>query len=961
MPDPIPARLTRSLPVCDTERAARVRARLPDAAREAWAEASGFVDAVFAAAPYLGRLAVRRAETFLRLARDSPEAVIADAIERARAVAELSDHDEAARVLREAKSDLHLAAALADLSGAYDLSHAVGALTAFADASVQGALGAAVRIRGFDVEADDTPLPGYFVLALGKMGTGTLNYSSDIDLVVLFEPDRIVTPEGKEPQKALDRLTQTWVRLMSEETSDGYVFRVDHRLRPDPSSTPVSLSAESARRYFEAVGQNWERAAYAKARVCAGDREAGEAFLRDLEPFIWRRALDFAAVEDIRSLAKQIQSIGRRAEIRVAGHDVKLGRGGIREVEFYAQVMQLLFGGRKPALRVPDTVGALRALQAEDLIAAEEAEALIEDYRTLRHVEHRIQMREDEQTQTLPADRSARAAVAALFGEAELEAFDAQVTSALQRIHAAFSEQFDDGDSLATGEGSLVLTGVEPTPDTLATLSAHGFSQPEQIWSRLSGWAAGRARAGRTERARGLFSRLAPRLVEAIGATGDADRTFARFAKFFEGLPSGVQPLSLLVNHPELADELIAILGLAPRLAEVLARRPALLDIMLDPSFAQPLKTGDRTKLAERMREVRGRGTPFELALNQARRIAREERLRIGAQTLLGRASAGEAGRAYTDLAEAAIEVMSDAALNEVARRHGPPPGRFAILGLGKLGGCELSADSDLDIMVVYQADREMSEGERPIGCDTWFSRFTQRLVAALSAPTEEGDLFDVDLALRPSGSAGPVAVSLARFESYYQGGEAWTWERMALTRARIVGGQGLDSEVSAALDAAMACDVAARDIRRDAAAMRARLERDKPAGSLWNLKLRTGGLIEIEFIAQTGQLVLGRRLSPSTAQALRMLVECGALPEADGEALTTALRDYSLVTQLLRLAHGSGFDPDTASLPFAERLGEAVGVSGLQALQDRLDDHAARVRALFVAHIGEPQLDSDG
>lgn len=960
MNDPIPARLTADLPVCDTARVQRARGRMRADALEAWAGAEGFIDAVFAASPYLGRLAARRATTFARLARHSPEAVIRDAIEAARAVAALEEEDAALAALRNAKADLHLAVALADLSGAFELKQTVAAMTAFADAAVQGALGAAARMRGFPVQGGDNPVPGYFVLALGKMGTGTLNYSSDIDLVVLFEPDTITPPEGKEPQKALDRFTQKWVKLLTEETREGYVFRVDLRLRPDPGSTPVSMSAEAARRYFEAVGQNWERAAYAKARPCAGDIEAGEAFVRDLEPFIWRRALDYAAVEDIRGLARQIQRVGRRAEIDPAGHDVKLGRGGIREIEFYAQVLQLLFGGRRPSLRVPDTVGALGALAAENLIDAEEADELVSDYRFLRDCEHRIQMREDEQTQTLPQDPGTRAAVAALMGEVDLEVFDERVAAVLRRVHSAFSAQFDEAESLATGAGSLVLTGVEPTPDTLETLKAHGFSDPAQVWTRLSGWAAGRARAGRTERARGLFSRLAPRLVEAIGATGDADAAFTRFAKFFEGLPSGVQPLALLVNHPELADELIRILGLAPRLAEILARRPELLDVMLEPGFTLPLKAGARDALAERMRQIGPRGDPFEAALNQARRVAREERWRIGAQTLLGRATAGEAGRAYSDLADAAVETMAEAAVREISRRHGSPPGRWAVLGLGKLGGRELSADSDLDLMVVYAPEEDRSKGERPLGADDWFTRFTQRLVAALSAPTEEGDLFPVDMALRPSGSAGPIAVRLSRFESYYQS-EAWTWERMALTRARVVTDDRLEDDLVAALERAIGHDIPAETIRGDAASMRGRLLRDKPAKSSWDLKLREGGLIEIEFIAQTGQLIGRRRLAPSTILALEGLKAQGALDEDEGDALIRAVRDYAGVTQLIRLAHGSGFDPEQASTPFAERLAAVAGCSDLDGLARHLDAHAQTVRALFIEHVGEPALDSDG
>lgn len=348
----------------------------------------------------------------------------------------------------------------------------------------------------------------------------------------------------------------------------------------------------------------------------------------------------------------------------------------------------------------------------------------------------------------------------------DLTAFDARIRATLQEVHALFSAQFEDGESLATDAGSLVLTGVEPTPDTIATLTRLGFEDPAQVWTRLSGWAAGRARAARTERARRLFSRFAPRLVTAIAATGDPDAALARFAAFFEGLPSGVQVLSLLVNQPDLARELMVILGLAPRLAELLARRPALLDVMLEPSFVRPLREDPPGLIAKRFATLAD--LPFEDALNTARRIAREERLRIGAQLLLERAGATEAGIAFAALADAAIAAMAISAQQEMSRRHGPAPGRWAVLGLGKLGGRELSADSDLDLMLVYEADADSSDGPKPLGVETWFIRFAQRLVSALSAPTEEGDLYPVDMALRPSGSQGPLAVRLSRFAAYY-------------------------------------------------------------------------------------------------------------------------------------------------------------------------------------------------
>jgi len=950
MPAALPHRITTALPLTDAGRAQRNRARIDAPVYQAWAGAGDFLDAVFAAAPYLGRLASRRPQTLLRLANEAPEAVLADANAAARAAG--ADPDTALAVLRQAKADMHLTTALADLAGAFSLEETVGAVSDFADASVQAALEAAARASGLPVDDPDNPAPGLFVLTLGKHGQRSLNYSSDIDLVVVWEPERIGPDGHSDPTTRYSRLTRKLSAYLQDVTEDGYVFRVDLRLRPDPSSTPAAVNAEMARQYFEALGQNWERAAYAKARVCAGDRGAGAQFLSDLDPFIWRRSLDFEAVDDIRGIARQIQSKGRRAEIMTPGHDVKLGRGGIREIEFFAQILQMVFGGRRRSLRVAGTLKALPALAAEQLIDDADSEAMSAAYRQLRAVEHRIQMLEDEQTQTVPEDTETRARLAALMGQADLAAFDADLTALMTEVHDRFVRQFDDGESLATEAGSLVLTGVEPTPETLETLTAHGFSDPVRVWERLAGWAAGKAKAARTERARALFSRFVPRLVEGLSATGDPDSALTRFAAFFEGLPVGVQPLSLLVKQPALATELLAILGLAPRLAETLARRPALMDVMLDPSFATPIRADRADRYLLRFAELEG--GDFEDALNSARRVSREERLRIGAQLLLGRAKAGEAGRAFAQLADAAAAAMAQAAAEEVARRHGPAPGRWAVLGLGKQGGRELSADSDLDLVVVYDPAADMSEGPKPISAEAWFVRFTQRLVAALSAPTEEGQLYEVDMALRPSGRAGPIAVRLSRFQAYYASDEAWTWERMALTRARVVADDGLADAAETALRTAIAGAGEAAMLRQDALDMRERLLRDKPARSVWDIKLRDGGLIEIEFIVQVAQLIKGQQLSPNTGDAIAMLKTLGDLPPEQADALALAHEDYASLTQLVRAAHGSGFDPSTASAPFADRLAKACGEASLAAVETRLSRHAEAVRALFERHVGK-------
>ncbi|MCP2670653.1 bifunctional [glutamine synthetase] adenylyltransferase/[glutamine synthetase]-adenylyl-L-tyrosine phosphorylase [Maricaulaceae bacterium EIL42A08] len=949
MSTPLAQRISTSIPQTDAARAERSRQRIGSNAYSAWGEGAEFLDAVFGAAPYLGRLAARRPQTLERLAEEPPEVLLTEANETAGLAGR--DPNTAMSTLRRAKADMHLVTALADLAGAFTLEETVCAVSDFADAAVQGALEAAARDSGISADDPENPAPGLFVLTLGKHGQRSLNYSSDIDLVVMWEPDRIGSEGHSEPTRRYTRLTRKLSAYLNEVTADGYVFRVDLRLRPDPSSTPAAVNAEMARNYFEALGQNWERAAYAKARVCAGDRPAGEQFLKDLDPFVWRRSLDFEAVDDIRGIARQIQSTRKRSEMIAAGHDVKLGRGGIREIEFFAQIMQLVFGGRRKALRVASTLPALALLAREQLISEEDAEAMSTAYRQLRAIEHRIQMLEDEQSQTVPEDITTRTRLAALMGEDDIDRFDRDLTALLGDVHTRFVHQFDDGESLATSVGSLVLTGVEPTPETLQTLTQHGFSDPERVWQRLAGWAAGKARAARTERARALFSKFAPKLVEGLSQTGDPDVAFTRFATFFEGLPVGVQPLSLLVKQPALARELLTILGLAPRLAEMLARCPTLLDVMVDTGFAAPLGDDLEDRYPLRFGEVDP--TDFEEALNQARRIAREERLRIGAQLLVGRARASEAGVAFARLADAATEVMAQAAVREVARRHGPAPGRWAVFGLGKHGGRELSADSDLDLVVVYDPIREQSDGPKPVSAEAWFVRFTQRLVAALSAPTEEGELYQVDMALRPSGNAGPVAVRLSRFKTYYESEEAWTWERMALTRARVVAADGLGLDAEAALHHAI--EGAGEDdfVRKDACEMRQRLQRDKPAKSIWDLKLRDGGLIEIEFIVQVLQLILGEQLSTNTGEAIVQLRTRGVLSPDDAGLLARAHEDYAALTQLIRAAHGAGFDPETASEPFADRLAKACEETDLAGVQHRLDRHTRRVRQVFEKYVG--------
>lgn len=920
-----------------------------------------FLDTVFVHSPYLARQARTRAALLAKLAQKDARLVVGELMAKTGALAGEANTEEAlASGLRQLKGDAHLVLGLAEISGAIEVMDAASLLSEFADACVRTGLAGLVRLGAeagkFDTWTDPAnPLPGVFVLALGKLGASELNFSSDIDLVALYDPDLLTGPATDDPGKRLPRLIKALVRLLEVNTPDGYVFRVDLRLRPDPSATPPIMSVSAAMNYYESLGQNWERAAYIKARACAGDIAAADSFLGDMRPFIWRRTLDYAAVEDIHSLARQIQAVGDRARIRPGGHDLKLGRGGIREIEFFAQVPQLVMGGRMPQLRLTSPYRALSALAEADIVDSQSAAALQENYRFLRKVEHRIQMVSDEQTQTLPADDAHRMAIAHLAGLSSLTELDARTVETLQSVHAAFSRQFSHEASLADECGSLIFTGVEPTAETLQTLSALGFRFPDTAWARMNSWLAGKARALRTNRARQVLTRVAPRLLRAMSDTGEPDSAFTRFAAFIEGLPMGVQPLSMLENEPDLARELVAIIGLAPRMATTLAQRPAVMDVMLDARFSRPLRNDDPDEQADRMAFQMSEAIDAEDAMNRGRRLVREERFRIGSQLLVGRADAGSAGEAFGRLADIAIKAMANVALQQVTERYGPPPGEFAVLGLGKLGSHELAADSDLDIMLIY-APAEGQNSEAP----AFFTRLTQRLVSALSSPTEEGSMYETDMQLRPSGKAGPVAVRLSSFGGYYRE-NAWTWERMALTRARVItGSPGMSDRLAVDIETALTYRTDPGQIVKDALDMRRRMERERQARGSWDIKRRPGGILDIEFIAQTGQLLMAQQglyqRCANTGAQITSLESAGLLTAAEAQFLRQTMRLWLNLSQIIRTAHGSGFDPNSASRAFAQRLSEMAGQKDIRALGDHVETQANDVRIIFETCIGKMQ-----
>ena len=901
---------------------------------------------------YIARAERRRPELLEQLAA-GPEEVLATALADIEAAGAITGPLEVPmRVMRLAKEAAHMAIAAGDLSGMWNLDDVVERLTQLADASVRSALrlaiGSAWAAGSFGEVRDSQEMPGLFVLAMGKMGARELNYSSDVDLILLFDLD-VLPIQGLRVKEGMARLARDLVRVLEERTVDGYVFRTDLRLRPDPSSTSPAVSTQFATSYYESVGQNWERMAHIKARVCAGDVATGEAYLKELQPYVWRRHLDYWAIADIHSIKRQIHSHGGHAELASPDFDVKLGRGGVREIEFFAQVQQLILGGRRPQLRTPRTKDAVAVMADAAIIAPEVAEDLSRAYDFLRSIEHRIQMLNDEQTHHLPASAEKRAAVAILCGYSEQAAFEGDIASVRRRVHGIYSDLFAAEERLSGEAGNLVFTGVDDDPGTLATLKSMGFSDPARIIHVFQQWHRGSIPATRSARAQQLLTSLGPRLLESMSKAGEPDAAFERFQEFFSGLGSGVQVMSLMLAEPALARDVIETMSFAPKLAADLARRPALMDSMLEPSFRAPAQNDPKGAREARLRDQLKRVEDFEGQLNVARRFHREEAFRIGYQLLRGAIGAAEAGVAYADLADACVSCLADVCEQDVLSRFSGRIGKWAVCALGKFGGRELTATSDLDLMLIYEPEDE-SAGNLA-------ARFVQRLIAALSAQTEEGALYEVDMQLRPSGRAGPVAVRFSSFESYYRE-DAWTWEFMALTRIRPVAGDAdLGRRIVEAARDALRTKAADPKITEDVADMRRRMARERPARSQWDIKLAPGGLVDIEFVIQHAILLSAADVPgaviPTSMDAIRAIASAGKLAPGEAAVLAEGLTFQLNLQQALRIASGDKFEPDNASAGLKAWLSNHLALKDFSALDAHLSRIQAAVAALRARKLG--------
>ncbi|WP_434287600.1 glutamine-synthetase adenylyltransferase [Celeribacter sp. SCSIO 80788] len=917
-------RITRSPRPYEPERATEARAALPDltgATAEVIAGAAG-------SAPYLHGLTLKEAD-WLPEALSAPEAALAGEIARIEAL----PFDQIDTGLRQAKRRVALLAGLCDLGGVWTLSEVTGALSLLADRATHVALRAHVareirkgKLPG-QTEDDIEACGGMFALAMGKHGAGELNYSSDIDLICLFDEERFEGIDRMEARAGFIRATRRAMAALSDLTAEGYVFRTDLRLRPDPSVTPVCFAMEAAERYYESVGRTWERAAYIKARACAGDLDAGGRFLKGMMPFVWRKHLDFNAIRETHDMRLKIRAHkGLGGALKLEGHNMKLGFGGIREIEFFAQTRQLIAGGRDPDLRLRGTVPALAMLAEKGWVEADVAEQLSRDYEAHREVEHRLQMLRDQQTHSLPTAPEEFDRLAALMGTTVV-AMRAEIAERCERVNALTEDFFAPGEAA-------------PTPDL----------SPEQaeVTARWSTYPC-----LRTARAQEIFERLKPELLTRIQRLDKPEEALSHLDGFLRGLPAGVQLFALFEANPQLIDLILDIVSTAPHLARYLSRNAQVLDAVIGGRFfaSWPGREGLIALLDTHLEEA----GDYERQLDACRRWAKEWHFRVGVHQLRDLITADEAGSQYCDIAAACVAALYPQVVAEFTHKHGPPPGRGAmVLGMGSLGAGRLTAASDLDMIVIYDAAGvDMSEGRKPLQSRSYYARLTQALITAMTAQTAEGRLYEVDMRLRPSGKQGPVATSLESFVSY-QREEAWVWEHLALTRGRALAG---DPELMHAVDDFRADLIAGpreeARIRQETCEMRARLAEAKP-GSDWDPKNGPGRMMDIELLAETAAL-----LSGSAEQDIYAQLGAGrAANWLTGDEYALLVETYRLMWRLqsaARLLTGEALDPEAVGAGGRGFLMRSNGAVSMSALSEELKSRAAASATAITAVLARP------
>ena len=871
--------------------------------------------AIFSNSPYLTKLLFKYPDFALKLLEEPIDTIISDLFTELKRNGKSTQNVNILMChLRVAKLKISLAIAYSDLAGIWSLNKITGTLSDFAQLSLEITVNFLINDAlqkgdlGHKKSRKTSKSSGYVVIAMGKLGSYELNYSSDIDLIVLFDTEIVKYTGRRSVQDCFVKLTQKLVKIMSDRTADGYVFRTDLRLRPDPGATPVALSMEGAEIYYQSVGLNWERAAMIKARPVAGDIAAGNSFIKRIRGFVWRKHLDYAAIADIHAIKSLIHEHHSHAAIKLEGHDVKLGRGGIREIEFYAQIHQLISGGREPSLRVAPTCLALEALVLSKKLNKEQSDILQKSYVYLRTLEHRLQMINDDQTHTIPRTKENLLRITRFMGYLNISQFETEFLERLNCVNRIFNNLLQDTNQTRKNDTNLFFPMDTYHPHTLKAIKFAGFKNEKVIYKLIQNWQLGRYRACRTDRARSILKQLVPDILKAFGQHADPDAGIIKFDDFLSRLPSGVQLFSFIKAHPWLLDLLALITGVAPYLSNQLSRNPVLLDSVLSAELFK--KNSSLEQLKSNLNEQILAAIDFQDTLDISRKWSNEGKFQVGLQILKGNIDVNECTKTLSYLAEASLTSMLKVVSQEFERKYGViKNSSLCILAMGKLGGYELTTTSDVDMILIYDATdmNAYSDGIKPLSINHYYARLSQNFINGITALTGEGKLYDVDMRLRPSGAAGPLAVSVESFIKY-QSGEAWTWEHMALTRARVISGSSvLEQKIKDCIFKVLSQkDRDQNNLLSEVSKMRQRLIHSFSTNNIWEMKHIRGGIIDVEFICQYLLLKYGAAhpeiLKKNTLEQISSLSKARIIDQEISAKLYKATHILQSIQALLRL-----------------------------------------------------------
>ena len=862
------------------------------------------VTSMIVGSQHLRRLAMKYSDDINSILNGHGAEVIAHA--KGEFLAEMgraSDDADAMRAIRCWRGRSCLAVALSDLAGLCDTETQMVWLSDAADTALDASLTFLINLavtRGKIGPVDSSMQGcGCAIIALGKLGAEELNYSSDVDLLILH--DLATAPlEQEQAQPFYVGLTRDLVRLLSTATTDGIGWRVDLRLRPDPGATAVSIDVDAAISYYESLARTWERAAFIRARPVAGDGQIAKRFLAQIHPFIWRRTLDYTVMDDMKAMLRRPpQSNGW------LGYNLKIGKNGIRQIEFFTHVLQLVAGGREPGLRQHQTAPALRALAEFDWITTDQAVSLIVAYHQLRRTEHRIQMLADSQTHSLPRSHCEFRHFANFMGHSEPADLCAALSATQDSIakHAEHRILHSPADHTVSHKNIL----LDDYDSLVAWLTQSGFARPHDVADALSGWMAGRIAATRSERARVLLNRLMPDILTHFATAPNPDDIFAALAQFIEGLPASVQIFSLLDYNPQLTRLLCDMLVLSPQICDRLRRYPALFDLLLYRAFFAPIEDSDSLK---KLFHEKIAGLPVELALDQIKIMVRELKFRAQVQTLSFATDTDQLESSLTSIAEAAIDSILRLARADMVRRYGKIDAEISIVALGRLGVKQLTAGSDLDLLIIYDVAPDVfSDGQRKLPAASYVLRLAQTMVSWISTPTAEGTLYDVDLRLRPEGQAGAVATSIDRLTTYFSH-DAWIWEKQALTKARpIAGDSELTDKIQQLINRIVNQNHPKDRLVTAISDMRQRIQKQQKPLSQWHLRQIVGGLTDIDLLIQAWRLQYGALFSGSGQPAhiiLQTLYEQNVIDSKLYENMTTASKCLNQIHHSLRLTLGA-------------------------------------------------------